>query len=79
MISVTALLNQKVTNFTSFQIKTKIYLNLTFSKIRKKITKVLNKMNYKTSKGWEPLELSLVFNPDPSQLSLLHNNISTLS
>ena len=51
MISVTALLNQKVTNFTSFQIKTKIYLNLTFSKIRKKITKVLNKMNYKTSKG----------------------------
>ena len=22
-------------------------------------------------KGWEPLELSLVFNPDPSQLSLV--------
>ena len=26
------------------------------------------------TKGWEPLELSMVFNPDPSQLSLVVKN-----
>ena len=36
MISATALLNQKVTNFTSFQIKKKIYLNLEREREREK-------------------------------------------
>ena len=30
------------------------------------------------TKGWEPLELSLVFNPDPSQLSLVVKTIKSI-